>query len=334
MADKQIANIGSRITESTGKVVSCVKKTDIKKASSNLKDIKSDAEIIIKKLKLRVEQLESIVKLNSNKEREITEKQYQAERERESLQRENDEIRDKIEQCKKAKASAEKSLKESQYLYNSAEAESREAGEKAQELRDNWFIPFYGQYLLIREAVQQNGQKEEEAKREAERHKRNCTSLEREIDSYENELKMISNKIYNNKRTIKALSDQCHKLHRLKGDLRNAIGDLKQTIFYREEQNSIALEGLKNTESLDKKLKKALGFKATLQRKFCKSKATTHTVEAFDTTWQSLLTVEHISNISISFTCINCGCYKTDIPFYNEYNESFTCGDCYEKQHT
>ena len=334
MADKQIADIGNCITESTGKVVSCVKKKDIKKASSNLKDIKSDAEIIIKKLKLRVEQLESVVKLNSHNEREIIEKQYQAEHERESLQRENDEIADKMEQCKKAKASAEKSLKQSQCLFNSAEAESRESGQKAQELRDNWFVPFYGQYLLIREAVQQNGQKEEEAKREAERHKRNCTSLEREIDSYENELKVISNKIYDNQRAIKALSDQCHKLHRLKGDLRNAIDDLKQTIFYREEQNSIALEGLKNTESLDKKLKKAIGFKAKLRNKFCKSKATTHSVELFDATWKSLLTVEHVSNISISFTCTNCRCFKTDIPFYDEYNESFTCGDCYEKQYT
>ena len=334
MTDKQIAHIGNRITESTEKVVSCVKTKDIKKASSNLKDIKSDAKIIIKKLKLRVEQLESVVKLNSHKERETIEKKYQAECERDSLQRENDEITDKMKQCKKAKASAEKSLKQSQYLYNSAKAESREAGKKAQELRNNWFIPVYGPYLMVREAVQQNGQKEEEAKREAERHKRNCASLEREIDSYENELKIISNKIYENQRTIKALSDQCYKLHRQIGDLRNAIDDLKQTIFYREEQNSIALEGLKNTDNLDKKFEKAIGFEAKLHNKFCKSKATTHSVELFDATWKSLLTVEHVSNISISFTCTYCRCFKTDIPFYDEYNETFTCGDCYEKQHT
>ena len=98
---------------------------------------------------------------------------------------------------------------------------------------------------MVREAIQQNGKKEEEAQREAARHKANCRSLENEIATYENELRISDNEINHYKRTIKALCDQCNELHRQTGDLRNAVDDLKKTIFVREEQSSIAVDGLK-----------------------------------------------------------------------------------------
>ena len=119
---------------------------------------------------------------------------------------------------------------------------------------------------MVREAVQQNGKKEEEAQREAARHKANCRSLENEIATYENELRISDNEIDNNERTIKALCDQCNELHRQTGDLRNAVDDLKKTIFVREEQSSITVDGLKNTDNLDRKVVKAIGYKKASER--------------------------------------------------------------------
>lgn len=333
MSDKLIANFGNRITESTGVVASFVRTKDLPNASRNLAEIKSDAAVIIKKLKLRVEQLESMVKLNLTKEREIKEQQYLAEQDRDSLQKENDEIKYKMERCKKAMESTRQSLQQSEYLYRSAESERREKGEKAQELRDYWFVPGFGQYLMIREAFQQNGKKAEEARREAARHRENCRSLENEIATYENELKISDKKINDNERNIRELSDQCNELHRQTGDIRNAIDDLKRTVFVREEQSSIAIDGLQNTENLDKKLAKAIDYKEESQlEKFCNSHATHRSVKLFTDTWKSMLSTEYTSNLSISFTCISCGCFKTGIPFYNESNKTFTCEDCYEKQ--
>ena len=166
MADKQLANFGNHITKSTEMVMSCVRNKDLKKASSNLKEIKSDTTMMIKKLKLHVEQLESMVKLNMSKEGEIKEKQYQAEREQELLQKQNDELFYKIKKSRKAIDSARKSLQRSEHYYNSAESECRERSEKVQELRDNIFVPFYGLYLVIREAIEQNALKEEEAQKD------------------------------------------------------------------------------------------------------------------------------------------------------------------------
>ena len=154
MAEKQIANFSNQITESTEIVISCVRKKNLKEASRNLAEIKLDAAVIIKKLKLRVEQLESVVKLNMTKEKEIKEQQYQAERDRESLQKENEEIKYKVERCKKVMESTRQSLQQSEYLYKAAECERKEKGEKAQELRDYWYVPIYGQILMVREAVQ------------------------------------------------------------------------------------------------------------------------------------------------------------------------------------
>lgn len=334
MADKQIANFCNWITESTGTVVSSVKQNDLKKASRSLTEIKSDGAMLVKKLKLHVEQLESLVKLNINKERETKEQLYQAERDQKSLQRENDEIKYQMEQCKKALSSTTQSLQHSEYLYECAEMERREKGKKAQEVRDNWFVPIWGQFLMIREAIQKNGEKEEIARREAARHRENCRSLEREIANYENELRISSNKIDANQRSINALSDKCNKLHRQTGDFRNAIADLKESIFSREEQSSIAVEGLDKTDNLDKKFTTAIGFKAEKQNRFCQSNATERSIALFTETWNSIFTIETTSKLTISFTCISCGCFKTDIPFYNESNKSFTCGDCYEKQQT
>ena len=126
MADKQIANFGDQITESTGVVMSCVRNKDLKKASRNLEEIKSDAAVIIKKLKLRVEQLESVVKLNMTKEKEIKDQQYKAECKRELLQKENDEIKYKMEWCRKAMESGRQSLQQSECLYKAAEYECKE----------------------------------------------------------------------------------------------------------------------------------------------------------------------------------------------------------------
>ena len=300
MANEQLANFGNRITESTEIVMSCVRNRDLKNASSNLKEIKSDAAMMIRKLKLHVEQLESVVKLNMSKEREIKEKQYQAEREQELLQKQSNEIIYKIKKYRKAMDSARKSLQQSECLYNSAETERRERGEKVQELRDNFFVPFYGLYLLMREVIEQNARKEEEARTEAARHRENCKSLKRKIASYENQLRITSNKLDDNEKIIKALSYQWNELHIQTGDLRNTIADLKRIIFVRKEQSSIAAEGQKNIDNLDKKLLKAMSYTEKQQEKFCSSKATKHSIELLTKTWNSMFTTEYTSFHSLA----------------------------------
>ena len=125
-----------------------------------------------------------------------------------------------------------------------------------------------------------------------------------------------------------------NELHRQTGDLRNAIADLKRTVLVRKEQSNIAVEGQKCIDNLDKKLVKAISYKVKQQEKFCSSKATKHHVELLTETWNSMFATEQISNLSISFICITCGCFKIDVPFYDELNKTFTCGLCYEKQQT
>ena len=67
--------------------------------------------------------------------------------------------------------------------YENARAEKKEAEEKCEEVKNWWWVPGYGQYLFVRECVENNEEKARDARREMERYDGEMSRADRNIRS-------------------------------------------------------------------------------------------------------------------------------------------------------
>ena len=103
---------------------------------------------------------------------------YQVEMElknrKQALETKKSALTDEMERCSRNK-------QDSSRRYQVAEREKKEAEKKFEELRDWWWVPIYGQALIVRELYENNAQKARDAYRKMERHERDMEGAESEI---------------------------------------------------------------------------------------------------------------------------------------------------------
>lgn len=84
---------------------------------------------------------------------------------------------------------------EAKVKYQEAEREKREAEKKYKEFKTYWWVPIYGQYLAVREIVEENNGKAKAALRDMARHERDAEETKREIERTNSGIRQASCKL-------------------------------------------------------------------------------------------------------------------------------------------
>ncbi|XP_068716849.1 tropomyosin alpha-1 chain-like [Montipora capricornis] len=141
------------------------------------------------------------------------------------LEKEKRELETKRSSLENEKKQSRKKYDKASNRYHQARREKEEAERKNDELKSWWWVPVYGQVLAVRELIEGNLEKEQDASREMD----NCQS---DIRRAERETEWASSAISEAEENIRKISKEKEDLEKERGACRERLGDIKSTTSF------------------------------------------------------------------------------------------------------
>ena len=173
----------SRCFNALDVAVEAVKTGNADSSAVVIKSIRQDGLLLQKQASILCDELKQAEKKQQELDEDLTRQinklhaeEVELKNRRQGLEAKKSALSEERERCCRNKQDASR-------RYENAKAEKRKAEEKYDELKLWWWVPGYGQFLAIRELVENNEEKARDARREMERYDGEMNRADRNIRS-------------------------------------------------------------------------------------------------------------------------------------------------------
>ncbi|PFX21719.1 structural maintenance of chromosomes protein 2-like [Stylophora pistillata] len=136
--------------------------------------------------------------------------------------------------------------------YQEVEWQKREAEEKFEELKTFWWVPIYGQYLVVRELFEENDKKARHASREMHRHERDAEEAERDIERTNSGIRQAEEDMRRISEKVEQLERQRQHCHNNLGDVKSMVVFIIQAVTFWKEVVELTRAATVKTENIQK----------------------------------------------------------------------------------
>lgn len=323
---------GDECLQAVSQAIKMYNRGNAEEARQQLAVVKQKGKVLIKESETLFCRLEGLKPFVLRKQSDIAREMAQLQESEKNLQNEIDEIGVELSHQESELNCQSQRLQNVRRQERRAQREREEAEVKNAELDSKWWVPVYGQFLVIREWVQDNRTKE----REAAIRVRTCADSQRAIQNKILDLKVKMDKVRQKKDSLSDLiSDLKRKQdenHENLRQIRKATDMLMSTARLGKEIVAAVEHGDGRCDVLKKIVEKASlsGNRSILSRRGSQTQA-----KSFIDTWNSvrgMVTQAESHGITFDFQCSYCGKEDTGLPWPLS-GENVMCDSCHTKVH-
>ncbi|KAL9989189.1 hypothetical protein ACROYT_G003712 [Oculina patagonica] len=190
-----------------------------------LKSIKQDGLLLQREASALCDRLKEAEEEHQKQAEDLTQQindlyqvQIEHEKSKQELETKVSSLTNEKERCRQRRQDASRRKRE-------AEREKREAEEKYEELEKYFWVPFYGQFLAIREIIENNGSKARDASRE-------MACFESDIRKAESDIAWANSGICEAEKNINEILEKVENLKRQRDACHNELGDVKSMVSF------------------------------------------------------------------------------------------------------
>lgn len=300
-----------------------------KEAKRELVIVKQQGKALIKKSETLSRRLEGLQPFALQRQEEIAREITQQQEKERNLQRQIDDMAIKLSRQESDLNYQSQCLQKAEREERSARREREEAEAKMNELKLLWWVPGYGQYLAIRELVENNSDKEREAARRLRDHLSKQRSIQGTISD-------IRSTIDRNRRErdwitarIRELKTKQKESYDILSEIRIATETLLSSTYFWKELVAAAEHGETRSDTLMKIVEKAYAFGdgSVLERRGSQTQARSF-IEAWRSV-QDMLTQGAEHALRFKFKCCRCGGEFVGLPWPQDDSASVVCDSCH-----
>lgn len=279
------------------------------------------------KLDSILERLGSLEQYNRKKESEYY-KQLK------DLEYENDRLRGRKSTLERSIASKEVSISDIQRELsnardemNSARHRRNQAQREYDKFRTFWWVPIWGQILVVKELIEDNESIANNAQQRMDRYDREISSLNSDLVIFRNDLASLNRSIQSVLSSLNSCNQKINEIHSNISNITSATAEVLDAKVY--WKNSVFETRAINdkTAHMQRLVEGGKGNPS----KFSSSKPTERVVNNYESSWgrvENVLSEAFFNKISITFTCTLCNITKTSLPYINS-SDNFVCEDCH-----
>ena len=190
-----LVSVSEKCFNTIESVLKAVKTGDIRSSEVMLKSLGKDGLLVQQQASVYCDRLKEAEDEHKRQVEAITRQINELYQEQKQHEKRKKELEAKKSSLTNMKNHYIQSKREAKVKYQEAEREKREAEEKYEEFRTYWWVPIYGQYLAVREIIEENNGKARAASREMARHERDAEEAEREIERTNSGIRQVSCKL-------------------------------------------------------------------------------------------------------------------------------------------
>ena len=169
-----------------------VERNDANRAAILLQSVRSDAKIVQRAAHTMHKLLISVEQENETKVENLTREINQLYEKEQQLKKEENNLEVKMSGLKATREQHEENRNVAERRQEAARAEQREAEEKHNELRSYWWVPIYGQVLLLRDLIEGNKERARQAERDKDHYAREVANATRQMNSTDIKINQVS----------------------------------------------------------------------------------------------------------------------------------------------
>lgn len=169
-----------------------VERNDPNKAATVLQSIQSDAKILQGEARVHQKVLLKAEQENEAQVENLTMEINNLYQYEQRLKKNEMNLTVKISDLKAKRKQHQKNQNAARKRYEAAREKQRDAEEKLKELKSYWWVPVYGQYLAVRELVEDNTKRARQAERDKNRYDKEVEEADGEISSTNNNIDQVS----------------------------------------------------------------------------------------------------------------------------------------------
>lgn len=284
------------------------------------KSLKTKLDSILKRLE-RLEQYNK--KIEAEYYNQLKDLQYDDSR----LRSRKSELEQNIAGKEACICETERELNNARDDMNAARRERNRAQEEYDKVKTFWWVPIYGQVLLINELIQDNAGKADEAQRRMNRYDREISDLNSDIRSFRNDLSILNSSIHSIQSSLDSCNRKINEIQANIGNITSAIAEVLDAKVY-------WTESVHETQAANEKtafMQRLVECGKEKPSRFTSSKATDTQVKIYGSSWERVeyvLSEAFLNKISTTFRCTRCNITKTSLP-YIDSSDKFICEDCY-----
>ena len=169
-----------------------VERNDANGAVIVLQSVRSEAKILQKEAHIFHEQLINVEQEDETKVENLTRQMNQLYENEQQLKKKEEKLEVKMSGLRATREQHKENRNVAERRREAARAEQRKAEEKHDELRSYWWVPIYGQVLLVRELIEDNKEQARQAERKKNRYAREVENSDSDISSTNAKINQVS----------------------------------------------------------------------------------------------------------------------------------------------
>ena len=171
--------------------IEAVQKNDATGAAIILRSVRKDGELLQTEARKLHEQLRRVEQNKVTRVENLTRDINELHKEEQQVKQEKINLKTKLSSLNADREHHQQSRNEAQRRYGDAIDKQRSAERRLEEFESNWWVPIYGQVLLVRELIEDNQQQANNAERDKNRHERDVENADREIRSINDNINQV-----------------------------------------------------------------------------------------------------------------------------------------------
>ena len=221
----------------------------------------------------------------------------------------------------------ERELSDARDDMNAARRERNRAQEEYDKVKTFWWVPIYGQIILINELIEDNASKANEAQQRMNRYDRKISDLNSDMTKFRNDLSSLNSSIQSTQSSLDSCNRKIQDIQANIGNITSAIAEVLDAKVY-------WAESVHETQAVNEKtafMQRLVESGKKNPSKFTSTIATKRHVNIYTSNWERVeyvLSEAFLNKISTTFKCTRCNVTKTSLP-YIDSSDNFICEDCY-----
>ena len=169
-----------------------VERNDANRAAIVLQSVRLDAKILQREACILHKQLINVEQEDERKVENLTREINRLYEKEKRLKKKENNLEVKVSGLRATRKQHEEQRNLAERRREAARADQREAEQKREKLKSYWWVPIYGQLLLLRELIQNNRERARQAERDKDHYVREVKYATRQINSTDIKINQVS----------------------------------------------------------------------------------------------------------------------------------------------
>ena len=169
-----------------------VERNDANRAAIVLQSVRLDAKTLQREVRILHKQLINVEQEDETKVENLTTQMNQLYEKEKRLKKKENNLKVKMSGLRATLEQHKENQNVAERRQEAARAEQREAEQKREKLKSYWWVPIYGQVLLLRELIENNKERARQAERDKDYYDREVKNATRQINSTDIKINQVS----------------------------------------------------------------------------------------------------------------------------------------------